>query len=238
MPVLRERFGSNVRSKIWLIVGVILSSQVYAQTTQPNFAKAPEGAVVLFDGADTSKWETKDGNACAWVVVDGALEVTPKKGDLYTKDKFEDYVLHVEFRTPAPAEGDTGQHRGNSGIFMQNMYEVQVLESYGLVATKGDCGSVYNIKAPDKNMALKPMEWQSYDITYRAPRFDDAGKKTENARITLVWNGEKVHDNVEIPHCTRSAKLPETAGPGPLQLQDHGFAVRYRNIWIVPSENK
>jgi hypothetical protein len=223
---------------VWAGVLLILAGSVRAQTTQPNFAKAPEGATVLFDGADTSEWQMKDGGECAWQVVDGALEVTPKKGDLYTKDKFEDYTLHVEFRTPVPAEGDTGQHRGNSGIFMQNMYEVQVLESYGLVPTKGDCGSVYNIKPPDRNMALKPEEWQSYDITYRAPRFDDSGKKTENARITLVWNGEKVHDKVEIPHCTRSAKLPETAGPGALQLQDHGFKVQYRNIWIVPAETK
>jgi hypothetical protein len=225
--------------KCW-VVGVVLivSASAMAQTTQPNLAKAPEGAVVLFDGVDTSKWQMKDGSDCGWKVVEGALEVTPKAGDLYTKDKFEDCTLHVEFRTPVPAEGDKGQHRGNSGVIMQDMYEVQVLESYGLTATKGDCGSVYNIKAPDKNMALKPMEWQSYDITYRAPRFDDAGKKTENARITLVWNGEKVQDNVEIPHRTRSGKLAETAGPGPVQLQDHGFKVQYRNIWIVPNEKK
>src|SRR5438132_9869024 len=197
--------------RAWIMVGVVFLGGLgaFGQTTKPAFTKPPDGAVVLFDGTDTSKWRMKDGSECKWKVVDGALEGTAKTGDIFTKDKYRDCTLHVEFRTPVPAEGDKGQHRGNSGIFMQDVYEIQVLESYGLKPTNGDCGSVYNIKGPDKNMALPPMEWQSYDIEYKGPRFDEAGKKTENARITLMWNGEKVQDNVEIPHATRNAKLPE-----------------------------
>ena len=226
-----------MKSPIAILLVVLCAHCALAQTTQPVFTKPPDGAVVLFDGTDTSKWRTKDGSDCKWKVVDGALEVTPKTGDIFTKDNYRDCRLHVEFRTPVPAETDKGQHRGNSGIFMQDIYEIQVLESYGLAPTKGDCASVYNIKAPDKNMALPPMQWQSYDIDYTGPRFDSSGKKSENARITLIWNGEKVQDNVEIPHPTRNASLPEPKAAGPIQLQDHGFKVQYRNIWIVPSKS-
>jgi len=225
-----------MKTCIGIAVMVLFGTVALAQTTQPSFTKPPSDAVVLFDGSDTSKWRMKDGSDCKWKVVDGALEVTPKRGDIYTKDNYRDCKLHVEFRTPVPAEGDKGQHRGNSGIFMQDIYEIQVLESYGLKPTNGDCGSVYNIKGPDKNMALPPMEWQSYDIDYTGPRFDGSGKKTTNARLTLIWNGEKVQDNVEIPHPTRNAKLPEPKEAGPIQLQDHGFKVQYRNIWIVPGK--
>jgi hypothetical protein len=199
-------------------------------------SSAPKDAVVLFDGKDFSKWQDKNGEPPKWKIVaeEHAMEVVPKAGDIYTKDKFEDCKLHVEFRTPIPAEGDSGQHRGNSGIFLMNRYEIQVLESFGLPPSKGDCGSLYSITAPTQNVAKKPMEWQSYDIDFRAPRHDAAGKKTENGRLTLIWNGVKVHDNIEIPSPTRNHDAPEPPGPQPIQLQDHGFAVQYRNIWIVP----
>jgi hypothetical protein len=220
------------------VITAILLMTCAVVRAQELGAKPPEGAVVLFDGSDTSHWKMKDGADCKWKVVDGALEVTAKTGDIFTTEKFGDCTLHVEFRTPEPAPDDKGQHRGNSGIFLQNTYEIQVLESFGLEPTKGDCGSVYNIKAPDKNMAKKPLEWQSYDITYKAPRFDADGKKIAPARVTLVWNGEKVQDDVEIPHATRNANLPEPKEPAPLQLQDHGFAVQFRNIWVVPAKSE
>ena len=190
--------------------------------------------IVLFDGKDLSKWQSLDGSEASWKVVDGVLEVVPGSHDIVTKEKFEDCKLHVEFRTPIPAEGDKGQHRGNSGIFLQGRYEIQVLESYGLVQTAGDCGSLYSITAPSQNVAKPPMQWQTYDITFRAPRFDADGKKTENGKLTLIWNGVKVHDNIDIPYPTRNHAMVETAGPGPIELQDHGFKVQFRNIWIVP----
>ncbi len=221
-----------------LLIALLFTASAVAKaaepTTRPNFSKPPAGAIVLFDGSDISPWQTEDGRPCPWHVVDGALEVTPGTGDIYTRDGFEDCRLHIEFRTPEPSPGDEGQHRGNSGIFMQKLYEVQVLESYGLPPSRWDCAAIFSIKAPDKNMALPPRQWQSYDITYRSPRWDSSGKKTENARITVVWNGQKVHDDVEIPHCTRDKTLPEPPGAGPIELQDHTFKVQYRNIWIVP----
>ena len=191
---------------------------------------------MLFDGKDLSKWTAKDGGEPKWKLVDGdAVEVAAHTGDIVSKDKFEDCTLHVEFRTPIPAEGDKGQHRGNSGIFLKSVYEIQVLESFGLTPTAGDCGSLYSITAPSKNMAKPPMEWQSYDITFTAPRFDADGKKTENGKLTLIWNGEKVQDNIDIPYPTRDHKAKEVPGPAPIELQDHGFAVQFRNIWIVPT---
>ena len=210
-------------------------SGVSTHTTRPKLgAKPPAGAIVLFDGEDISHWQSAKGGDPTWTVTDGALEVNPKTGDIVTRDKFEDCTLHVEFRTPTPAPDDKGQHRGNSGIFLQGRYEIQVLESFGLPISNGDCGSVYSLIAPSQNVALPPLVWQSYDMNFRAPRYDADGKKTENARLTLVWNGVKVHDNVEIPSPTRNHKAPEPPGPGPIVLQDHGFKVQYRNIWIVP----
>jgi hypothetical protein len=219
-----------------MLVCNALRAQTAHPTTQPTVTPPPEGAIVLFDGKDLSHWQTAGGKPAAWTIIDNAVEVTPKGGDIVTKDGFEDCTLHVEFRTPVPAEGDKGQHRGNSGIFLQGRYEIQVLESFGLVPTKGDCGSVYSLIPPSKNMALPPEQWQSYDMTFRAPRYDADGKKTENARLTLIWNGENVQDNVEIPSPTRKHDGPEPKGPAPISLQDHGFKVQYRNIWIVPSK--
>jgi hypothetical protein len=223
-----------------LAIGILLSvsSALRAQATQPTLgAKPPPGAIVLFEGEDVSRWESAKGGDAKWTVTDGAMEVTPAAGDIRTRDKFEDCTLHVEFRTPIPAEDDKGQHRGNSGIYLQGRYEIQVLESFGLPISKGDCGSVYSLIPPSQNVALAPMEWQSYDMTFRAPRYDADGKKTENARLTLIWNGVKVHDDVEIPSPTRDHQAPEPPGPGPIVLQDHGFKVQFRNIWIVPAGN-
>src|SRR5207248_239783 len=113
-----------------------------------------------------------------------------------------------------------GQDRGNSGVYLDGRYEVQILESFGQPALKDGCGAIYNVKAADTNEARKPMEWQTYDITFRAPRFDASGKKTENARATVIWNGKKVHDNVEIPGPTRAGDTDEKPGPAPIRLQD------------------
>jgi hypothetical protein len=138
----------------------------------------------------------------------------------------------VEFRVPyEPGKG--GQGRGNSGVYLQDRYEVQVLDSFGLEPGLGDCGALYQIAAPPPAVCLPPLAWQTFDITFRAPRFDASGRKTENARITVIHNGIKIHDNLELPHTTGGA-APGEVPSGPLRLQDHGNPVRYRNIWVQP----
>ncbi|HXG61361.1 MAG TPA: DUF1080 domain-containing protein [Planctomycetota bacterium] len=187
--------------------------------------RPPEGAVVL----DASQLVHEDGRPCAWPVADGVLEVG--KGSVMTRETYQDFVLHVEFCIPPSPEGAKDQARGNSGVYLQRRYEVQILDSWGEEPRPNGCGSLYKQRAPDRNMSRKPGEWQSYDITFRAARFDASGKKIENARITVVWNGEKVHDDVELKDKTGAGK-PEGPQPGPILFQDHGAKVRFRNLWI------
>jgi hypothetical protein len=191
--------------------------------------KAPEGATIL----DASQLMHEDGKPCDWPVVDGALEVG--KGHMITKEKYQDFQLHVEFNIPEPPEGAKDQARSNSGVYLQRRYEVQILESYGQDPPLfNGCGSIYRQKAPDKNAAKKPGEWQTYDITFKAARFE-GGKKTADARITVIWNGVKVHDDYEIKDKTGAGK-PEGPEPGPILFQDHGAKVKFRNLWILPKK--
>jgi hypothetical protein len=196
--------------------------------------RPPKDAVVLFDGKDTSPWVQDGGKPCAWTVVEGCLQAG--KGSIVTKENYQDFQLHVEFNIPQPPEGAKDQSRGNSGVYIQRRYEIQVLDSFGVEPPAfNGCGSLYRQRPPDKNMSKKPGEWQTYDITFRGARFDASGKKTEGARLTLVWNGVKVHDDVEIKDKTGAGK-PEGPEPGPILLQDHGAPVRFRNLWIVPKK--
>jgi hypothetical protein len=192
--------------------------------------------IVLFDGKDFSQWTHEDGKPVRWEVEDGTMKVVPKTGGIVTKQNFQDFKLHVEFKIPQMPPGVKGQGRGNSGVYLQRRYEVQILDSYGLEPTKDGCGSLYKQKAPDKNVCKQPGEWQSYDITFRAARFKGAGenlKKVENARITVLHNGVLIHDNVELPDKTGAGR-PEGPEPGPILLQEHGNEVWFRNIWIAP----
>ena len=192
--------------------------------------KAPDGATIL----DASQLVHEDGKACAWPAADGVLEVG--KGSVMTKEKYADFQLHVEFNLPEPPEGAKGQARSNSGVYIQRRYEVQILDSVGDDPPKNNgCASIYTQKAPDKNVGKKAGEWQTYDITFKAARFDAAGKKTEGARITVIWNGVKVHDDYEITNKTGAGK-PEGPDPGPILLQDHGAKVKFRNLWILPKK--
>lgn len=190
-------------------------------------AKPPVGAVVLFNGKNTDAWTN------AWKIQkDGSL--LSGGGDTTSKQKFEDGWYHVEFRVPLMPDKH-GQERGNSGVYMQDRYEVQVLDSYRIADPgQGDCGAVYNIAAPLVNACKPPMEWQAYDIIFKAPRFDSAGKKIESARLTVFQNGILVQNNTEATHSTISAGDLEEQGPGPLKLQDHGTAVTFRNVWVLP----
>jgi hypothetical protein len=219
------------------VVVAFVAAQLYAHAGHERKAP-PENAIILMDGKDLSKWQDrKSGGEANWKLVeDGAAEVNG--GDIVTRDKFKDFMIHVEFRTPIEDDAKQGQHRGNSGVYLQGRYEIQVLESYGLEPMKNGCGSIYNVKAPDKNMAKPPGEWQTYQILFRAARFDDQGNKTENARVTVFHNGEKIHDDVEIPGSTGSGDTETADNTGPIRLQDHGHKVQYRNIWLVPLKSE
>jgi hypothetical protein len=195
-----------------------------------------ENAIVLFDGTDFSHWTQANGQPVKWQIVDDAMKIVPKSGSIVTKQEFRDFKLHVEFKTPQLAANVRGQARGNSGVYLQRRYEVQILDSSGLPPKNNECGSLYTVKAPDKNVCKQAGEWQSYDITFHAARFDGQGKnakKVKNARITVWQNGVLIHNDVEIPSKT-GAGQPEGPEPGPILLQEHGSEVMFRNIWIVP----
>ena len=193
---------------------------------------APPGAEVLLGDGDTSAWRHKNGRACRWNMADGALEVAPGTGDIMTTKTYRDFRLHVEFRIPTVSDDRKGQARGNSGVYLQRRYEVQVLDSFGQPPTKNGCGALYGRTAPAVNASRAPEQWQTYDISFRAARYD-RGKKTENARITVRHNGVLIHQDAELAGKT-GAGQKEGDSPGPILLQDHGAPVRYRNIWIAP----
>ncbi len=198
---------------------------------------APEGAIVLLDGKSLANWTKQDGKAEAhWKLVDGGAMQVEKGGNLITKEKFDgNFKLHVEFRVPYTPE-DKGQGRGNSGVYVQGRYEVQILDSYGLESKNNDCGGIYEVAAPLKNVCKAPTVWQSYDIEFTSPKFEN-GKKTEPARMTVHQNGVKIHDDVKIPvDNTRAGMGGDPSTPGPIMLQDHGHPVQYRNIWLVKSK--
>jgi hypothetical protein len=193
----------------------------------------PANAVTLFDGSDEiglTQWQRDGGGQLGWKVADGTLQVVPGSGSIVTKQPYQDFLLHLEFMTPDMPQA-RGQGRGNSGVYIQKRYEVQILDSYGLEPQNNDCGAIYQIKAPDVNACKKPEEWQSYDILFRAARFEGP-RKVADARLTVYQNGVLIHDDVAIPNKTGAGR-PEGPEPGPILLQDHGNRVSFRDIWIV-----
>jgi rubredoxin len=195
---------------------------------------APKGAIVLFDGKNIDAWTKKDSKAkVEWKLADGTWEGVKGHGDILTKEKFDGkFKLHLEFRVPYEP-GGSGQGKGNSGVYVQGRYEVQVLDSYGLKSGKNDCGAIYNVAAPKENVCKAPTVWQTYDIEFTSPKCEN-GKKSEPARMTVYHNGVKIHDNVEIPvDNTTSGLGGDVCTPGPILLQDHGHPVQYRNIWLL-----
>jgi hypothetical protein len=191
---------------------------------------APSDAIVLFDGRDLAQWTP---GRQPWKVENGYMEVVPNSGDLRTKEKFGDVQLHVEWAAPAEVRGNS-QNRGNSGIFLQGLYEVQVLDSYqNLTYADGQAGAIYGQWPPLANPARKPGEWQTCDIVFEAPRFD-AGKLTKPAFLTVFLNGVLLHHRKELMGATVHRELAKYGTSAPeesIRLQDHQQAVRYRNIW-------
>jgi hypothetical protein len=193
-------------------------------------AKPPAGAVVLFDGKNLDAWTKMDRKSPAtWIVRDdGVTQV--KGGDILTKQKFQAFTLHVEFMLPFMPSA-RGQGRANSGVYVQNRYELQVLDSFGLKGLNNEAGGFYGQRDPLVNMCYPPLQWQTYDIDYTPAKFAD-GKKVENARATAKHNGVVVQDNVELKGPTGGGEK-ETDQPDGIRLQDHGNPLMFRNIWIV-----
>ncbi len=194
-------------------------------------AKPPEGAVSVFAGQSLSGWVSRDGTTpAAWPVADGVMTV--RGGDIMTTTKFGNFQLHLEFNVPyMPTQ--RGQGRGNSGVYLCGVHELQVLDSYGLKPQDNDCGAIYKQIVPAVNACKPPLQWQTYDVTFHKAVVED-GKVKKKARITVIQNGLTIIDNAEISPTPGGISMEE-GQDGPLLLQDHGNAVEYRNIWIKPT---
>lgn len=221
-------------TELWNPVPRVVTPGTASVNTSP--VTAPSDAIVLFDGKDLSKWKSSSSpsGAAAWTVADGAMTVKPGTGDIETRQHFDDYQLHIEFRTPAEVKGN-GQGRGNSGIFMQGVYELQVLDSYNNPTySNGQAASIYKQTMPLVNASRKPGEWQTYDVVYTAPKFNKDSMLLAPAYITVLHNGVVVQNHTPILGTTPYIGHPEfqVHGEGPIRLQDHSNPTSFRNIWI------
>lgn len=229
-PVFAQDGGDPARdpakTEVWTPVPAVVA-------TPPG--RAPSDAIVLFDGKDLSRWESEQGGPVPWTVADGALTVVPGSKGIRTRQRFCDVQLHVEWRTPTATAGFDGQYRGNSGIFLQEVYELQVLDSYNNPTyANGQAGSMYKQAIPLVNASRAPGEWQAYDIIWKAPRFSAGGGLTSPARITVLHNGVLVQDDTVLAGKTEYIGAPSYAphACAPLYLQEHDSKVSYRNIWV------
>jgi hypothetical protein len=205
-------------------------------STPDAAARPPSDAIVLFDGTDTSLWETAKGEPAPWKIEDGAM-VTAKT-DIQTKQKFGDIQVHVEYAEPTPPVGDS-QNRGNSGVFLMGMFEIQVLDNYNNPTyPDGQAGAVYAQTPPMANACRPPGEWQVYDIGFTTPRVDAQGKVITPAYVTVFHNGVLVQNHTEIHGPTIHGHLTDYntvhVSEGPLKLQYHKNAVRFRSVWVRP----
>ena len=202
---------------------------------QAGQAPPPSDAIVLFDGKDLAQWQAEDGSAAKWVVKDGFVEVKPGTGMLVSRRGFGDAQLHIEWATPTPPKGE-GQERGNSGIFLMGIYELQVLDSYkNDTYADGQAGAIYGQSPPLVNATRPPGQWQTYDVVFHRPHFKADSSVERPARMTVFLNGVLIQDNFELSGPTAHQRRPPYSAHAdklPLKLQDHGNPVRYRNIWI------
>jgi hypothetical protein len=205
-------------------------------STEDMPGKPPSDAVVLFDGTSLAAWRTENGEPAKWKVENGYMEVAPGAGDIWTRQNFGDSQLHVEFRTPSPPKGDS-QGRGNSGVLLYGIYEIQVLDSFNnLTYADGQASAVYGQSPPLVNASRPPGEWQVYDIVYTSPRFKD-GKVDVPGYVTIFHNGVITQNHTQLLGATGHRTLPRLVvhdATGPIRLQDHHNPTRYRNIWIRP----
>ena len=206
-----------------------------AVVTPGQAGAPPSDAIVLFDGGDLASWSREDGTEAGWRVRDGVMTVEPGTGNIRTRQGFGDVQLHIEWRTPSEVSGE-GQGRGNSGIFLMERYELQVLDSHGnRTYSNGQAGSIYKQHIPLVNASRGPGAWQSYDVVFTAPRFGSEGVLLSPAYMTAFHNGVLIQDHVELRGPTVFIGQPEyEAHPDrvPILLQDHGNPVSYRNIWV------
>ena len=212
-------------TEVWQPVPAVVS----AKPNQP-----PSDAIVLFDGKNLSEWQALKGGDAQWTVNNGTLTVKPGNGDITSKRDFCDIQLHVEWRMPEPSADMKGQQRNNSGIFLQQRYEIQVLDSYNNPTySNGQAGSIYKQTMPLVNANRAPGEWQTYDIIYQAPRFKGE-MRSSAGYVTVLHNGVLVQNHTQIQGSTEWIGAPKNAAHGcaPLQLQDHGNLVSFRNIWV------
>jgi len=225
-------------SKLFLVFVFSMISNFAAEPEPPVVTpgvngQPPSDAIVLFDGKDKSKWQNIDGGEAKWEIKDSAMQVNGT-GSIRTKEEFGDVQLHVEWATPSEVKGE-GQGRGNSGVYLQGRYEIQVLDSYqSKTYFNGQAGAFYGHAAPLVNVSRKPGEWQTYDIIFHAPAKGDDGKAKPGS-FTVLQNGVLVQDHTPVPgESTTAAAFSGISPTGPLVLQDHGNPVRFRNIWVRP----
>ena len=216
------------QAAVWLDQGVLKFKGTTAVDLKKVYrvsptmgAKPATGAVVLFDGSSVEGWDNAK-------LEDGKLLGVGGR----TKAKFHNFTLHLEFRSPfQPTK--SGQGRGNSGMYLLDQYECQILDSFGLTGENNECGGFYTIQKPNVNMCLPPLSWQTYDVDFTAAKYDAAKKKTANAIVTIKQNGVLIHDQFELDRNTPGGGTLDESQPGALYLQNHGDAVRFRNIWVV-----
>ena len=236
---------SNLIAFVGFGMGVVLSASVVASAKRQASTGTPrdpgpsstlgakppaldDRTVILFDGKDFSHFTTKDAMPSPWKIEKG--NAIASGGDTISKETFGDFQLHIEFL--CPISDKEGQARSNSGVYLHGRYEIQVLDTFGQPPADNFCGGIYKIATPLVNASRPAGEWQTYDVTFRAPRFDGSGKVTEKPRVTVLHNGIVIHNNVELPSATAGGIDQEMVREGPLLLQDHGDPVQYRNIWI------
>jgi hypothetical protein len=230
-------------------LGLILINGLYGQITEPEATemwepvpvkietpkdKAPSDALVLFDGTDFAEWTHTDGRSVEWIQEGDAMVVKPGTGNIQTKRKFRNFQLHIEWRSPTVLEGE-GQGRGNSGVFLQKRYEVQVLDSYSSTTySNGQAGAIYKQSIPLVNACRPVGEWNTYDILYQAPIFNEDGIKVSPAYVTVLHNGVVIQNHTLILGTTEYIGFPknEAHGPDVIMLQDHSNPTAFRNIWI------
>jgi hypothetical protein len=222
-PILPSLMGI-LRNVFWVFLGLLFQLPAFSASS-----------ISLFNGKDLTGWvSTKTKGSTTWKVDGDTVEVVPGTGDIQTIAEFEDFDLHAEFWIPYLPE-KTGQDRGNSGIFLQGRYEIQILDSWNNPTyLDGTCGSLYKLIPPLANMSLPPETWQTYDIQFRSPRLNEAGQLTEKGEVTVVHNGQLVIERGLFERGTGSAAKMKQGIPGPIRLQDHGSAVRFRNLVITP----